>query len=568
MSTLAVLSANAKSSLLEAFDSQAELKNKWASGALANMDALEGQDLAECVLIATIQGRESFVRTLMQRRGPVSIAVDENFEGYRLNGSPISVSPEEFGAYSFSPKALKSVVAMIHEYGMKGLLEPGTSFPLLLQRLDSNRFMYSNNDSQFTGELPSLTQGLLQRPELAMTLAEESMRVSTPGAYQPLLCWASGDMVEQFRAHLAPLMPVQEVGGTPMREWKEKSGEPYNMAFHDIVLGMRDRRGHTSAIHTLMSAMAPESAKFGFKDEKGRHLCQTTADFLLSFPKGACTADNLKAASTFVENYCPIQIMALNAAEVCHREFGLAKKVFSFKDHTTKRLTQSFNYLFEALDATHPLHKRVKKMMTPEQWTGLLHKARAITGESLVALQQTFGIDNTGKNLELSFRDFQILSQRGYRFADNTKAYDNFSAYMEIKVGSSVQAVHLNFTPASFNHLPPEAKNHTLHSYVLDIYQCILKTNLWPGTGKAPADVGEALDMAASLILGETQDTLSVALEAYLVGAGLDACLAVTSTPSQWVTLTQIFSSAELEPYIKAMPAKARGRMLELSMGI
>jgi hypothetical protein len=59
-----------------------------------------------------------------------------------------------------------------------------------------------------------------------------------------------------------------------------------------------------------------------------------------------------------------------------------------------------------------------------------------------------------------------------------------------------------------------------------------------------------------------------LALEAYLVNAGLDACLAVAKTPGQWITLTQVFSVDELKPYLKTMPAKARGRMLESALGL
>jgi hypothetical protein len=568
MSTPSVESSNAKSALLDEIDIQAELNHEWPESVLANMDRLEGHDLAECILHATIQGRESLVRTLWERRGPVDIVVDEMEHGYRLNGSPIILSLDRFAAYVFSPKAIKSVLAMIVEYGMKGLVEPGTTFPALFKTIDSNQFMYARNDSQFEGVLPYLTEGLLQQPELAIALHDESSRVSTPSAYQSILCWASGKMVDQFRGELSPLMPFQGVGGTSMEAWK--SGEPPDMNFYEIELGVFASGGCTQAIHTLFSAMAPEATKYGFTDEKGRYLCQTTTDFLLSFPTGLCTEENLKASHAFVGNYCPTGIMALHASEVCQREFGLESKTFNFRDGLKKRMTKSYNQLFEALGDSHPLSKRVRKLMTPVQWRGLLHKARSVSGESLLGLRQAFGIDSAGKSLELSFRDFEVLSRGGYQFADNTQVCESLGVYLQISsAGSSVpQAVYLNFQPTSFLFPPEEAKNHTLHSYLVEVYQNVQKTNLWPGSDKAPADIQEALAMAAPLTLGGDDDTLSLMLEGYLASAGLEACAAVAKTPDEWITLTQVFSSDALAGYLKTMPSKARGRMLELGMGM
>jgi hypothetical protein len=570
MSTPSVESTNAKSSLLDDIDIQAELNHEWPESVLANMDRLEGRDLAECILYATIQGRESLVRTLWGRRGPVDIVVDETEHGYRLNGSPINLNLDQFAAYAFSPKAIKSVLAMIDEFGMKGLVEPGTTFPALFKTIDSSQFMYARNDSQFEGVLPYLTEGFLRQPELAIALHDESSRVSTPSAYQSILCWASSKMVDQFRGELSPLVPFQEVGGTSMVDWKAKSGDPYNMNFYEIELGVSGSRGCTQAIHTLFSAMAPEVTKYGFTDEKGRQLCQTTTDFLLSFPTGPCTEENLNSSHAFVGNYCPTDIMALHAAEVCQREFGLESKTFNFRDGLKKRMTKSYNQLFEALDDSHPLSKRVRKLMTPVQWKGLLHKARSVSGESLLGLHQAFGIDNAGKSLELSFRDFEILSRGGFQFADNTQACESLGAYLQSSgsVSKVPQAVYLNFQPTSFLFPPEEAENHTLHSYLVEVYQNVQKTNLWPGSDKAPADIQEALAMAAPLTLGGDDDTLSLMLEGYLASAGLEACATVAKTPDEWITLTQVFSSDELAPYLKTMPSKARGRMLELGMGM
>jgi hypothetical protein len=76
MSTPASDSFTAKLSLLtlpEPLPSEA-----WSASELANMDMLEGTDLPECILKATIQGRERTVRKIKERRGPVPILFEVN----------------------------------------------------------------------------------------------------------------------------------------------------------------------------------------------------------------------------------------------------------------------------------------------------------------------------------------------------------------------------------------------------------------------------------------------------------------------------------------------------------
>jgi hypothetical protein len=575
MSQIAHNSSSAKFALLNDIDISDERNYEFSENDYTNMDMLEELDLAECILIATIQGRESLVRTLMDRVGPVRIVVTGNNKqsaGYSLNGLAITFNIDEFASHALSPKKLKSLFKMIDEYGMKGLVEPGGTFPLLLQKVDFSQFLPKHNQSKFDGLLPELIGGVLGQPELAVALHDESSRVSTPDAYKAMLCWATEDMVRQFPDGLAPLRPYQEVDGHgSMKMWKDSSGQDHNMEFGSIELGMGATDGCSQAISSLFGTMAPESAKLGFRDGQGRVLCETTTDFLLEFPAKACDEDNLDAATRFVAAYCPIEVMAVQAAEVCRRDFGLMEKSYQFTNSLKTRMTNNFDPLFRVLRRSHPLCEQAKDLMTREQWERLLKRADSCSPYSLVGLYQTFGIDNSSKALGPEFTDYEILLQGGYRFADATPAFEDFHKYFD-KDTREIQhpkPVYLKFKPWMFTTLPTNSRHPDVHSYVLELYQNILKTNLWPVQGsKAPTDITSALKMASRLSLGETKEAKSMALEAYLVNAGLDACLEVTKTPSQWITLTQVFSADELQPYLKTMPSKARGRMLELGMGL
>jgi hypothetical protein len=510
----------------------------------------------------------------MDRVGPVRIVVtggDKVSRGYSLNGLAITFNIDEFASHAQSPKALKSLFKMIDEYGMKGLVEPGKTFPMLFQKVDFNRFLPEHNHSQFDGLLPELIDGVLGQPELALALHQESSQVSTPGAYKPMLCWASEHMVRQFPEGLAPLRPFQEVDSAgSMAMWKAASGQDDNMTFGGIELGVGATEGCSQAISSLFSAMAPESAKLGFRDEQGRVLCETTTDFLLEFPAKACEEVNLVAATSFVENYCPIDVMAVQAAQVCHRKFGLDEKSYRFTSSLKNRMAQNFDSLFEALGSANPLSERVKDLMTTDQWEGLFTRADYHSVPSLIGLYQAFGIDNAAKGLSLEFTDFDELLQGGYRFADGTQSFEDFQKFNKEdnkKNQEGPKPVYLKFNPSiAVNRSADIGQN--VHAYVLKVYQDILKTNLWPAAGQAPKDITRALKMASRLTLGDTTDSKSMALEAYLVSAGFDACVAAAKTPSQWITLTQVFSGEELKPYLKTMPGKARGRMLESVLGL
>jgi hypothetical protein len=561
MSNLAFNSSSAKDALLKEIDVNVELKHEWSENDYANMDMLEEHDLAECILLATIQGRVALVRTLMDRCGPIKIVVEEGRDsGYTLNGLGIRLDTREFGAYAFSPKELKSVLAMVDEFGMKGLVEPGTSFPLLLSNIDYSRHLVKHNRSRFEGRLPELLGGVLGQPELAIALHDEASRVATPDAYKPMLCWASPAMVAQFPNDLSPLVPFQEVEGHgSMAMWKAGSGEPGNLEFREIEFGVGTTDGSSQEIHCVFSAMAPESARFGFKDEKGRVLCDATSDFLLSFPAKPCAEDNLTAASAFVENYFPVEIMALQAAEVCRRDFGVAQKNYYFKDCLKIGLRGCFNPLFSALRDAHPLHERIRDLMTRDQWNGLFQKAKGagLDAASLVGMYEAFGIDNTGKGVPLKINDFELLVQAGYQFAGNTKVYEDHLTFAPHELSrSTLPAVFLDF---------PE---NTPHALMLQAYRNVLKTNLWPGPGEAPADMQAAFKKSSCLAPGAKITMTSRALEAYFVNAGLEACAASAKTPNQWVTLTRVFSCEEMKPYLQTMPGKARGKVLEAGLGL
>jgi hypothetical protein len=115
------------------------------------MDSLTDYDLADCVFRATLRGKELLVRALIERRGPVPIHFEYKHGAslsHFLNGNPIS-RPDGLFSEANDPADLKSLLLMVREFDMQGLLDPGPTYPLMLQGIDTNQDIYHFNTSLF-----------------------------------------------------------------------------------------------------------------------------------------------------------------------------------------------------------------------------------------------------------------------------------------------------------------------------------------------------------------------------------------------------------------------------------
>jgi hypothetical protein len=570
MTKLVSISLAAKVTLLNFPDPGASFD--WSEDELANMDLLDQHDLEECVLEATVRGHLRLARALIHRRGPVRIVVAEHPKvpgRFTLNGRDMVSQIDErmFATAIRSPAQLKSLLAMIVKFDMKGLVEPGASFPLLMKQLHSNSMLMRFNVSEFKGALPELSDGVLKQPELAVALVGESGRTSTPGAYKPMLCWASEDMVRQFPNNLMRLKHFQDVRPHgSLAQWKAASGQPGNMDFTVIEVGLEPVKPSAAMVFRhLHFTMTPMSSRLGFADEAGRVLCVTTSDFLTQFPTQDCAEGNLQAAYEFVESYCPIEIMASQAAEVCREQFGRVEPSASVPIGYMNAMDGNFNDLFETLQQGHPLRERAIGVMTRDQRAGLFLKAEAIDAQSLLGVYQAFGIDNTGKDLHFFPHAFATLAKGGFEFSANTKIFTDSNKMQKHK-----QAADLSLEPAVL--LPYDntcfGEYSGVGSITRELFANCLKVKLWPIPGEPPADVAQALKDSSKLSLEVLSTPKKLAMYTYLQSAGVESCAQVASTPSQWMAMAQIFSSDELKPYLQVMPKQARGKVLETSLGL
>ena len=554
-------------------------KEEWSFDDLASMDRLNQADLAECMLYATLRGNEAMVRTLVERRGLVAIEVQTlqtRPPTYLLNGQPVEFSGINFfydiHKYDNDNK-INSLLEMIVEFGMKGLIELGETYPLLLRNVCSNPFEDLYNRSHFDGALPELSGGVVSRPELAIAMRDRSATAASSEAYQPMLCWASEDMLRQFPEDLIPLRVFQDVPGHgTLAEWKSKCGEPGNLDFDLISIGIEPTAKNADYVSCLIETMAPELSKNGFADIGAKLLCETTTDFLLQFETSACSERNMEIATEFSRSYCPILIMAQKAVSY-YQSKGFDVPLQGASQIFATDMRSNFNTLFDLLDVSSETSERAKSLMSHEQWIALAKKGQAsITPASLLALWQGHGINNEGLQLALDGGQVVYLAKNDYRFSNDTRVFENESSsneYSEKNGTSNTTSLLIGnnrvpYVPDYFD--GKQDANLFVHAIV--VFKQISATNLWPTEEGRPKDLKEALLECNGLDLGNYECNRAMLLRAYLTEAGVDECAKAVSRPNQWLMLTTVFSTDELKPYLGIMPKAAKGRVLESVMGL
>jgi hypothetical protein len=543
---------------------------------LHDIAKLSDLDLAETLLCTAITGRLPLLRALLLHRDLVPVVFSD------LPDSPAStLSVRNYLEGSTNLRFitnsgdLKALFSSIHECGMKGLIEPGSTYPLLLRDIDTtikrSRFM---ND-QFSGELPDLRADTLSQPELAIALHEDVTGSYAPDAYKPLLCWASKDMVRQFPEDLRVLTPFQTVNNQfSMQDWKENynAEQPVNASLIKVGVNLTSRNSEFA--ESLFSVMAPDSARLGLPDSAGRVLCETTTDFLLSFPAVNHSAQNAVVAKAFVAEYCPFEIIALQADSVCVRDFGHEPRGHVFEKSLVNEFSRGTNELLEKLSRDNPLRDQVLNMMQKEQWLDLIKNFNSVSAsvKTLLALRDTFGIDNTGLPVYLYRAAMVELINAGYRFADETKVFDDREdmAADRHQFSNRSSDVMLEFDGMDWQlQYADQMTTRMLQDDFIKQYQQIMSTNLWPAAIPKPPDVKTALEL---LVVHDNGNPLPrensiLALRAYLVTAGLEACIQEAAS-EHWDRLMNVFGKEAFQPYIKTLPHKARGLLLEDGMGL
>jgi hypothetical protein len=585
-----ITSATAKYELIEAmsFSRGTRFLNENPDAIAAMTD----QDVAECMFTAATLGYLLVMDALWASRGPFAV-VYENEEGGdvgRLNG--VAFTPIRNKLLPFAPKAgrLRKIFDSIRQYGIKGLIEPGHTYPFLFKEINLKTLVGLQASRRFEGELPFIDDNTLHHPELALAMEAEGQRTGMNEAYQPMLCWATEDMIVQHGAQLAPLRTMQNVEFFVPKEAPEQGlsfvtktvaqfkadpemGDP--VIIHNIALGIEPDDRHSSAASLLLGSMGSEDIQNGFADPQGRVLCETRADFLLGFSLAQGSVENEAHAHQFITDGFPLGILANHTAKVCREEFAHDLTEFKHPTFFSRPLSKNYDpdsdtfYLMNIY--TGEASKKLVGMLRPDQWRSLFKysNTKNIRLRGLVTFRDVLQMDNLGMKISIESDDIDELDGFEYRFREGTvvvNTTEEYDAFVKRHPDGTCVLLRMDTHHVIWNSCI--SGEQEIFDEVLRLHTQLQKMNIWTGDGASAPGAKESLDCLVRLGGVDVNSVRVMGTIAHLIDLGVDASAQAASSAEHWSLIAKVFSAEQLQPYLLTMPREIRGMVLEGAMGL
>jgi hypothetical protein len=550
-------------------------------------------DLHEFLFDVTVKGNLALMHALQEHRGPLVLNYESQPDGRAstLNGRLFNNLRSGTLGNCTTVAELKALFSSIKAQGFTGLVEPGQSTPYLFQATDWGDALRIVLAETFQGELPFLDAGLLKSPELAINLSDEASSSATPEAFMPMLCWATPSMVKEFSECLKPVRLLQSVEyevrppaaersardeygieKTPATAFKALAKPADETLVNVITLGIEEGHDQSNLMGNLNHYMGTPLTRSGFSDPAGRVLCETRVDFLIGFPADLCAEQNMLESKRFAAAYFPLDILAMQTLQTCLSDYGYTSPhLLDAKGPASFAYEHPFSQLFEGLSVDHPVHERMRDLLTPEQWVGMARQGGSFTlsVKSLIALRDSFGMDNQGIAINLEVEDIDTLSKAGYRFVDKTlkfQGYGDMSAFYESD--KPVTCVNLELSARSIGFVLKDQSSPKILPEAVRLHGLAQSMNLWTCDKPKPETVKQALREILNVNITNPSHQQAMALYAFLVDKGVAACAKEATSPEEWVMIVEIFSERDVEPYLSIMPREAKGRALESQLGL
>lgn len=553
---------------------------------------------------ACIHGDLEIAKAIWEKRGPFEVHY-----GTVRNGNDTTINDElvqdSTAAWHYftnikDPAELSELLEWMPTVGMGFLVGVGADTAPMLQ---SSRLEKAIQNiawaSSFTGDLPTLTRGVVTDPELMLALKAKSTVSSYPGIFQDVLCWVEDGAVPEFEGHLSgyhhiqslflddktgkkylevPLAEVNDeivkdictshlVDGVPAlteATWKYRS---LNLqTFPDNPEDPKNR--------LVLGYQAGEPLKHGFNHKPGYVLCRTAVDFLDQFPVGSVDKANMAKADEFAKSYFPLDLAMLQVPQEHAMHTGCIgrKNGMNHGVHDTLYLIKNF---YKAFANDSPLQPYLQKAINSTLFSFIKqhHCYVSLDVDSMIGLHQGLGIDNTGFSVDIDYKGLSQLREAGFRFSDESVTHAGLRFRANSRGGESLYRLHERDTEVKFNAENPFMdkgsqnqsewdKEATEHGYANAIAM-----NLWPAESSKPESVKEALVMAGrKKKWGRTPHERS--LLAYIDHAGMEACAEVAKTTPHWTFLKDHFGRDAMEPFMKSATRDARGKILMDDLGM
>lgn len=563
---------------------------------------LEEEELARALFRACIHGDLGIAKAIWEGRGPFDVKYERETPAGQtiLNGEP--VHDITLGGHYFTNTVDSGQLSELMEWmptiGLGCLLGVGYDTAPMLQSSQLEKAIKNIAwPSSFSGELPVLTGGVLNTPELTVALQEKSRTSSYPGIFKEVLCWVEEGVFEDFESSLSRYQPVQSLfldnhAGTeclevPLTSVTDQIVEGIcttSLVNGAPVLSEAEWRYRSLVLQTLpdhlkepknrvvLGYQADEPLKHGFNHKPGYVLCRTDLDFLAQFPLGAANCENASRAKEFVKGYFPLDLAMLQTPQKHAMHTGcLARKNGMHQGvHDTLYLIKD---LFKAFADSNPLQPYLQKTINQTLFGFIKqhHCYVPLDVDCMIGLYQGLGLDNQGFSLDIDHKGLQKLHDVGFRFSDESKVLQSLRKDEEgtPMMNRPVETdTDVKYDPDDyFNSKASQNQGEGDAEALEKRYSNAIAMNLWPAETPKPASLIDALAMAGrKKKWGETQHERS--LLAYIDHAGIQACAEVARTTPHWTFLKDHFGRDAMEPFMGSATRAARGKILMDDLGM
>jgi hypothetical protein len=578
-------------------------------------DGLTKDELALGLISACMVGDLPVAQAIWREAGPFEMSFQREKYQNSVNGQAIGrlVKTDLYFGSAVNTERLAELFEWMPTVGLGFLCGVNAEGSMLLDSNYIGDALRMARTDPFDGALPSLVQGRVDQPELLMALAVKRDQSAYKESYDEIMCWATPEMVKAFPEHLAAFKSDQTLD---YKTWPAPSNishpleqthlanltddfiervrsvpgylyspaeEDNSISFIELKLrtiGVGDRLDIIDMI--LLKRFLTEPLQHGFDYPAGKVLCRTTVDFLQQFEMGETKLDNLEKSERFCTGYFPMDIILFKNdkhtyADARSVEFNIGLKTTGFNDFA------GINKLFKMLRNDHPLQSRIRDAIPLKLWEFLAGTVMSypMAYDALIGMHQGLGFDNKKVSVRLTLETLEILYKTGFVFAEGSKCFFAEKDMNSARLSSDKSPVCLDLPGSLVKSTGPDSAARHANAFKLAI-----EMNLWPAEEEAPTGLDEALKMAGrkknwgSLpsgnakkgSVGSKKDLANYAyenaLKAYIEHAGIEACVAVAKSVTQWQGIANLFETDVIRPYLKQSPSAFRGKLLENALGM
>lgn len=413
------------------------------------LDTLSPMEIAHALVISAARGQVDIVRECCRRLEGIPVEIEyrqERSQTLAWYVTPMGAQKIHNGEINQnltcmrSPMELKELLGLLRRRGSElSINSPWCSF--LFGRSADNFAYHAPLDSRHLARgitLPVVRDGAVESGEALDVLLSHSEEADW-GYYEPMLCWATPEMIQQHRESLLPyekvfsgrLLPGVELQGSypdggydflPMARLEsagaaegDRDGLPFEVwclkaveSFTYIHCGVQcEGRDQDVVDSVLFDTFLPELVRNGFNWPEGLTLCRTTLSFLGDMERlQGIPCEGEADRATGLSNYFPVCMTACRLVPALGKDLVKHER-FRLKDthDTVERFLTSFYWNDAPVEFSRPRMPQVVLQSMVDRVT-----KDNLSVSDVISLK-TFGVDLSGviamvESANVGYNDF------------------------------------------------------------------------------------------------------------------------------------------------------------------